>query len=201
MTCSCPPVRDSDGFTIVELMVVVALVGLLAAVSIPNYLTFSRRARQAEAKIALSALFTAETAFAVEQNSFSRCVREMGSAGEGGASANRYYSVGFNAHTGFAPLVCGSGNQSCALYDFTSSLACSSYCGDAKFWCGIDATIIVNRVDYNSPTNAGPLLTQDFLPSSGRFLGVAWGSINPVGKVDIWTIDEKKELTNIQSGI
>ena len=44
---------------VVGLLIVVAIIGILAAVAIPNYQKFQARARQSEAKIALSAAYTA----------------------------------------------------------------------------------------------------------------------------------------------
>lgn len=40
----------SKGFTLIELMIVVAIVGIIAAVAIPNYNDYIKRARRAEAK-------------------------------------------------------------------------------------------------------------------------------------------------------
>jgi prepilin-type N-terminal cleavage/methylation domain-containing protein len=53
--------KDRQGFTLIELMIVVAIIGILSVISIPNFLMFQAKARQAEAKAALGAIFTAAT--------------------------------------------------------------------------------------------------------------------------------------------
>ena len=47
------------GFTLIELMIVVAIIGILAAIAIPNFLRFQARAKQSEAKANLKAYYTA----------------------------------------------------------------------------------------------------------------------------------------------
>ena len=42
----------------------------------PSYRKFTGRARQAEAKVALAAFYTAEQSFFAEQNSYTICVRQ-----------------------------------------------------------------------------------------------------------------------------
>jgi type IV pilus assembly protein PilA len=50
--------KNSRGFTLIELMIVVAIIGILAAIAIPNFLRFQARARQSEANSNLKTLFT-----------------------------------------------------------------------------------------------------------------------------------------------
>ena len=59
----------SRGFTLIELMIVVAIIGILAAIAIPNFLKFQSRAKQSEAKANLKAFYTgAKSNFAVNNN-------------------------------------------------------------------------------------------------------------------------------------
>jgi type IV pilus assembly protein PilA len=75
------------GFTLIELMIVVAIIGILAAIAIPNFIKFQARSKQSEAKANLKAMFTAEKAFFQEKDRFSSYVGEVGFAPE---RNNRY---------------------------------------------------------------------------------------------------------------
>jgi type IV pilus assembly protein PilA len=50
--------RPHRGFTLIELMIVVAIIGILAAIAIPNFVRFQARARQSEVSTNLKSLFT-----------------------------------------------------------------------------------------------------------------------------------------------
>ncbi|MDC0711823.1 prepilin-type N-terminal cleavage/methylation domain-containing protein [Stigmatella sp. ncwal1] len=50
--------RQQSGFTLIELMIVVAIIGILAAIAIPSFNRFQARARQSEVNVNLKSLFT-----------------------------------------------------------------------------------------------------------------------------------------------
>ena len=79
--------RNERGFTLIELMIVVAIIGILAAIAIPNFLRYQAQSRQAEAKTNLGGVFVAETSYFGEQSRYG-CFNEIGFALAG--SSNRY---------------------------------------------------------------------------------------------------------------
>jgi prepilin-type N-terminal cleavage/methylation domain-containing protein len=63
--------RQSDsGFSLVELMIVVGIIGVLAAVATPKMQVFMAKAKQAEAKTTLSHIYTLEEAYFAENSSY-----------------------------------------------------------------------------------------------------------------------------------
>ena len=62
--------RNTKGFTLIELMIVVAIIGILAAIAIPNFLQYQMKSRQSEAKTNLGAIRTSQLAFSGEWGCF-----------------------------------------------------------------------------------------------------------------------------------
>jgi type IV pilus assembly protein PilA len=82
---------NSKGFTLVELMVVVAIIGVLSAVAIPNFRKYQAKSKTTEAKLNLAAIFTNELAFQADYDVFATCLETMGYQ----PPANGYYALGF----------------------------------------------------------------------------------------------------------
>ena len=62
---------NQKGFTLIELMIVVAIIGILAAIAIPNFLRYQAKSRQTEAKTNLGGIFVAETSYYGENARYS----------------------------------------------------------------------------------------------------------------------------------
>ena len=62
--------RKQEGFTLIELMIVVAIIGILAAIAIPNFLTYQIKSRQSEAKANLMAIKTSEVSWNGERGCY-----------------------------------------------------------------------------------------------------------------------------------
>ncbi len=55
--------KNNEGFTLIELMIVVAIIGILAAIAIPAFINYVKRSKTSEAPANLKALFTGAQAY------------------------------------------------------------------------------------------------------------------------------------------
>ena len=58
--------KSNKGFTLIELMIVVAIIGILAAIAIPNFLRFQLKSKSSEGKVNIAAIRTAEESYLAE---------------------------------------------------------------------------------------------------------------------------------------
>ncbi len=62
--------KSTKGFTLIELMIVVAIIGILAAIAIPNFLRFQLKSKTSEGKVNIAAIRTAEESYLAEYGSY-----------------------------------------------------------------------------------------------------------------------------------
>lgn len=94
---------NKKAFTLIELMIVVAIIGFLAALAVPRYFQYQAKARQVEATTMLASLHTAQQAYFAEHGRYSSVLwgkdgigwKPQGYKG-GGKQENFYYTYGFN---------------------------------------------------------------------------------------------------------
>jgi type IV pilus assembly protein PilA len=60
--------RNTKGFTLIELMIVVVIIGILAAIAIPNFISMQDRAREGSVKSNMHTLQLATEDFAVQND-------------------------------------------------------------------------------------------------------------------------------------
>ncbi|MGL4208200.1 MAG: type IV pilin protein, partial [Candidatus Adiutrix sp.] len=94
--------QNKKGFTLIELMIVVAIIAILAMIAVPMYQNYMQRARNTAAQSLLKQLATAQVAYSVDNNTF--VVGTIYSPIEDGdVTANSPEGIELLATSGFRP--------------------------------------------------------------------------------------------------
>ena len=97
--------RRAPGFTLIELMITVAIVGILAAVAIPAYQNYIKKGRRVDAKSALLELAAREERYFATNNTYTATVTDLNytkigvgtSTFNAGSTSMVYYTVQITA--------------------------------------------------------------------------------------------------------
>jgi prepilin-type N-terminal cleavage/methylation domain-containing protein len=185
---------NQQGFSLVELMIVVAIIGLLAAVGVPQYQKFQARARQGEAKASLSALYTAEQSFYGEWNQYSVDLKNIGFGVTG---------TGLRYVTGFAATACTAYNSTngapVEVVNDTNVRSDGTAVRNATTWGTGTATYFAGVA-----FPAAPASSCDSTAGAAAFVAVAAGHPNnsmTAAFTDVWSINNNKLVRNDTPGI
>ncbi|RYZ83235.1 MAG: prepilin-type N-terminal cleavage/methylation domain-containing protein, partial [Proteobacteria bacterium] len=187
-----------SGFSLIELMIVVAIIGILASIAVPNFKKFQVKARQSEAKSQLTSLYTAEKAFEGEWTMFTGDFRNIGYSPEG----KMRYNVGFTGE-GTVPVaangfVTSTNGGVAAGTLFNSAVAC----GQAGISCTREITTgFVAAVAANATCTAGAVPAN--AAGVRTFNATAQSTVVALGsdRDDQWSMNQAKFLCNNQAGI
>lgn len=85
-----------QGFTLIELVIVIAIVGILSSIAMPLYRDYVVRTNRTEAKTALAAVALAQERYYSANNTYSTTLASLGTVmglSSSGVTENGYYSI------------------------------------------------------------------------------------------------------------
>jgi type IV pilus assembly protein PilE len=103
------------GFTLVELMITVAIVGILAAVAYPSYVDFVTRSNRTEAQRELMRLANRQEQYYVDMRTYTDDMKELGQSDDPYVTESGNYSIdAVKTSTTFTLTATAQGNQATA---------------------------------------------------------------------------------------
>ncbi len=167
--------KNEEGFSLIELMVVVAILGILATIAIPNFQRFQARARQKAGQALLSGYYQAMKATHAEFTYYYGDFVSIGYKPEGEVA---YRLVG--ANDGSAPAAVGMTTEAACI---ATNVACATagYSG----W--------TEGLSVSAPTGSSTTTRNAFLAHAAADLNGA--------AADEWSIDQNKAFAVVSNGL
>ena len=184
--------KMAQGFTLVELMVVVAIIGILSAVAVPNFKQYQAKARTSEAKLALAGMYTGMISKQADDGSFLNnaggtfTAPTLNAIGTEPPTAGNYYAGGLGGSNYAANKGAAVAPAGAIVAHGCNAQTTQDICNPVMTAC--QATIAPSQ----TTTPAGV--------ASDSFVASAIGSIVTASLWDKWSIDQKKTLAQCSKG-
>jgi type IV pilus assembly protein PilA len=194
--------KNNKGFSLIELMVVVAIIGILATIAVPNFQKFQARSKQTNAKAELSSIYSAQKSFFAEYSTYSAVLPVVGFVPEGTTET----AAGYSARSGVKRYygVSSGPTAGADVGNLTGTLLLAQ--PNAFYMHGYPASgnLCSLMMDPVSTTkNAG--ITATLSISADMFTALSTGCPLDRGQtastMDVWYINNQRVLTNAQSGL
>jgi len=91
--------KNEKGFTLIELMIVIAIIGILAAIAIPQFSAYRTRSYNASANADLRNACTAQEAYYVDKSTYTNLVGDLTGPSYGLYTSAKVYFINMTGNT------------------------------------------------------------------------------------------------------
>ena len=127
-----------SGFSLIDLMVTIAITAILASIAIPNYMKFIERAKDVEAKAFIGSMFTSQKVYFVLNNGYT----------------NNFFALGASLE-GTLAFDCGLNDAVPAIYGREDITTYSNFAAATYLYCPLSGRCTIN-IDKHGPGGQNP---------------------------------------------
>jgi len=127
--------HNQQGFTLIELMIVVAIIGILAAIALPAYQDYTARSQMAEAMSLASGARTAVTEYYTSEGAFPPDQATAGLPAAADIKGNYVAQVALTANTGVITATMKAAGVSEGIQGSTLVLSPTTNAGSVQWAC------------------------------------------------------------------
>lgn len=111
--------KNQQGFTLMELMITVAIIGIISAIAMPSYTKYVIKTKRTDAKVALMTIAQKQESFFVQNMSYAQNLTTLGFPTDVINSENDNYSVQV---VSAIPANCNTaGNPACTAFNIEAA--------------------------------------------------------------------------------